>query len=425
MPPAILSLPPELLPELFLFCLPGRIGQDQRRDFQSIRSVCSLWRSVCFSAPQLWSSLWVDARKTPEYTAARLQQWFARAGPFIPLQLEITNFTMTAASQRADEDLVSLVHSHQSRWLFLSLCIGATSLWRIFFEAPLSGSWASLNSLTLFSHQARHTEVLQRISTIQRLKIQHATYIQRWTGCETLLAHDRLQELSISVLDEFMLPPLSHIALYPHLTKLHIDAPFGDNLNLPDDRICIPHLTTLSVSTMRVRILEAFKTPLLSELAIELNNHTRTPQHQYLENFLIQGCTDALKAVALNGEGKEKFIADMVPVLASRPSIVRLNLERWPYNSFVEVMQAMAGVESWCPNMTEIGVSIGYNGSISNSEGEIERMRSLIHFLEKRGAGEEGLTKLVFTLRPLSTDFPNWLFQPCKGVPKPLVMYTS
>jgi hypothetical protein len=350
----------------------------------------------------------------------------------LPLQLEITKLTMTAASYRDDESIVPLIHALQPRREILSLCISATSLWRVFMEAPPSKSWASLCSLTLFSHQVQphalvtgYVDALQRIPTIRRLAIHTATHIQRWQGCDAILAQERLPELSLSLLAELRLPELSHLSLYPHLTKLYLDAPFGDELNLPDDRNCIPHLTFLSVSTMRVRVLEAFETPSLSELMVELNHHTRTPQHQSLENFLVQGCTDALKTVTLTGANKESLISDMVPTLGFRPSIARLNLGRWPYTSFVEVRQAMARVGTWLPNLTELEIGIGEDGSISGSEEEIERMRSLIQSLEKRSAGEAALAKLIFTLRPSSTDFPHWLFQSCKLLPKHLVLYRS
>ncbi|KAH7887151.1 hypothetical protein F5I97DRAFT_2021313, partial [Phlebopus sp. FC_14] len=88
---AIRRLPPEILGEIFLYCLPEYpyITQCHRYTPLVLTWVCQRWRSIAMATPQLWSSLAMTLHKTTK-ADYRLQceTWLARAKD-IPLILSI------------------------------------------------------------------------------------------------------------------------------------------------------------------------------------------------------------------------------------------------------------------------------------------------------------------------------------------------
>ncbi|KAJ6580980.1 hypothetical protein B0H19DRAFT_1113124 [Mycena capillaripes] len=79
-----LALPPEILAEIFIHCLPDNdfITPDPTAAPLVLCSVCRRWREVALSTPGLWSSLVLDlqsATKTNASSVALYQAWLSRA----------------------------------------------------------------------------------------------------------------------------------------------------------------------------------------------------------------------------------------------------------------------------------------------------------------------------------------------------------
>ncbi|KAH6909334.1 hypothetical protein BKA70DRAFT_1426462 [Coprinopsis sp. MPI-PUGE-AT-0042] len=115
----ITQFPPELLLEIFRWSLQPPLDGPGRWHFMVLRSVCSTWRTLSFSTPELWSNLSVDTGdvfpyySTPEKDSdgepslsattsrgsypfqtnlpSRIEAWFARASATTPLTLRITD----------------------------------------------------------------------------------------------------------------------------------------------------------------------------------------------------------------------------------------------------------------------------------------------------------------------------------------------
>ncbi|KAH6896207.1 hypothetical protein BKA70DRAFT_1530026 [Coprinopsis sp. MPI-PUGE-AT-0042] len=122
----ITQLPPELLLEIFTWYLQPPLDNPGRDRFMLLRSVCSTWRALSFSTPELWANLSVDTgdaiedafvnnlasyspsgssfsegsqlghvRRTVTHNHSRLpsriRAWFARASASTPLTLRITD----------------------------------------------------------------------------------------------------------------------------------------------------------------------------------------------------------------------------------------------------------------------------------------------------------------------------------------------
>ncbi|KAH6873525.1 hypothetical protein BKA70DRAFT_1450268 [Coprinopsis sp. MPI-PUGE-AT-0042] len=98
------ALPPEIIAKIIAFVINdthGFVGRTERRDFQSIRSVCQQWRHVAISTSTLWRSVQLEpADLSLSYrhrTDRALQSWFMRGGQNTCLRLSLSSITPEAA----------------------------------------------------------------------------------------------------------------------------------------------------------------------------------------------------------------------------------------------------------------------------------------------------------------------------------------
>ncbi|KAJ7093275.1 hypothetical protein B0H15DRAFT_905141 [Mycena belliarum] len=134
----VLTLPPEVIAEIFLHYVHGRPSGHPPR----LTRICSSWRAIAISAPGLWnrfvggSATW-DAQKL----LRRFQMWLPRAGglPLIDVAVTLPSFG------RQDAALSSLAQ-YSSRWSTLEL----RSSQPIYFPADsLLAPLSSLKTLKL------------------------------------------------------------------------------------------------------------------------------------------------------------------------------------------------------------------------------------------------------------------------------------
>jgi hypothetical protein len=97
MTPPIRRLPPELLTEIFLHCLPQFVQPHPNKAPLLLTQICSWWRCVCISSPQIWSSLELvykvcettsNLHDSKRNTEALVDLWLSRSGD-CPLSLSL------------------------------------------------------------------------------------------------------------------------------------------------------------------------------------------------------------------------------------------------------------------------------------------------------------------------------------------------
>ncbi|KAJ7036614.1 hypothetical protein C8F04DRAFT_1095119 [Mycena alexandri] len=127
----ILALPPEILAEIFVHCLPG--SPDPQDAPYLLCHVCRQFREVAVSTPRLWSSLCVsfnDAKRYLDFCRNGVEIWLSRARS-LPLSLTL--------SDDWDRDLFSYPHPEDT---LLPAVIELSEQWR---SLTLEGSfWANL-----------------------------------------------------------------------------------------------------------------------------------------------------------------------------------------------------------------------------------------------------------------------------------------
>ncbi|GLB42461.1 hypothetical protein LshimejAT787_1104760 [Lyophyllum shimeji] len=177
-------LPDEILQEIFLACLPAELRECRPTRSQApllLCQVCSRWRSLALSTPQLWSSLYIylsrdededegeeegngddqsdhDAgvvnehpvQTTPAFETL-IEEWFRRLGPDMPLSLGFEFPDLDPSDYPALEKVTRcILHSHSHRLRELSL--------RFFIEDE--------NFLSILFSPLEHFEQLEVLSLI-------------------------------------------------------------------------------------------------------------------------------------------------------------------------------------------------------------------------------------------------------------------
>ena len=127
MPATLLSpirrLPPELLGEIFCYCLPHDYDKNGAHKAVMLPShVCSHWRDVALSTPTLWTNivLRVTNPGTVESRVALVTSWFSRSGG--------SPLSFTLEGRESVQPILAFLLRYCNRWQHISLCIPSETL---------------------------------------------------------------------------------------------------------------------------------------------------------------------------------------------------------------------------------------------------------------------------------------------------------
>ncbi|KAF8155533.1 hypothetical protein B0H34DRAFT_499244 [Crassisporium funariophilum] len=131
-------LPPEIIADIFLFCIPPLILQegstepveegstDQREEGSTdtsrftpleLGSVCSSWRKIAWSTPSLWSSLALHFTNThvAPLQILLLEQWLSRSGS-LPLSMRFSSSREIHWKAGIEIPFFNVINAYSSRW---------------------------------------------------------------------------------------------------------------------------------------------------------------------------------------------------------------------------------------------------------------------------------------------------------------------
>ncbi|KAH6887290.1 hypothetical protein BKA70DRAFT_1573365 [Coprinopsis sp. MPI-PUGE-AT-0042] len=412
-------IPTEIVLEIFQRSLPNRLDKDGRLAFQTIRSVCSRWRSISFSSRVLWSSIAVvhdSGSPSPDGVCsydgfpAILEGWFSRAGPSIPLELDYGDSSALQSGRNAA--LARLVQRHHSRWKYLCLCVSPECFWDVILSSP-STDWNNLQILTLWIfdfHDLTPAQCSQRLDALENFTSLRRLYLNDYS----VHTHKRpygpftLPELHIQ-LDDIFAPHHMHlISAYTSLTRLVLEGCVDYKLRLsPENHLSLPSLLDLSYTGYDLTFLQYLTASSLTTLDIHLDPGIEHPgdRCRILSQFLKR-CTNTLHSILLDSGFSTLAIAGILPALLVRPSVTHLTLDAWPSDLEMDASPAHAE-NDWCPNLQELTVSFQSGDNV-----ELERMAALAAFLRRRK--DSGYTELeMLTIRKGAgaAQFPYDLFE--------------
>jgi hypothetical protein len=115
-------LPPELLGEIFRYCLPQDYDESGARKAVMLPShVCKRWRDVALSTPALWTNIVLHVTdKTLESQTALVTDWVSRSGN-LPL-------SFTLQGQENVLPIMAVLFQHCARWQHINLSVSLETL---------------------------------------------------------------------------------------------------------------------------------------------------------------------------------------------------------------------------------------------------------------------------------------------------------
>ncbi|KAJ6599996.1 hypothetical protein DFH09DRAFT_1021343 [Mycena vulgaris] len=138
----ILSIPPEITSDIFVWCSALDLGSpDSARPPLLLLQVCRAWRAIALSVPALWDMIHDLECRVPEIMENLITTWFSRAGAR-PLSLELTY-----VGESESFHMHSLIRQHASRLQFLDLYTDGNC----FFDLADIRPFPLLRTLTLGS----------------------------------------------------------------------------------------------------------------------------------------------------------------------------------------------------------------------------------------------------------------------------------
>jgi F-box-like len=410
------NIPRDVLLEIFHQSLPRPLDAQGRLAFQTLRSVCSSWRSISLSTPALWSSVTVTRRHNWHgKNISLLEAWFLRAGPSIPLELEYNDPSGLIMRDKVKAAMKALLWRYKSRWMVLSLSIDSECFWEALFDVPPS-DWTQLHTLTLWTcdiqrvdQQARveGLERLKKITTIRRILVRdHDGYPYRGQ-----FGPSELGELHIT-LQGLWDTQTRLISTYTHLTKLALSSPHGFRCRSSLSRhehVTLPSLFSFSFDAYNLSFLHHFTMPALVSLDVRLTPGAADQKDASFLSAFLSRCTDALESINLDTQSQETFVAEILPQLGSRRNLAQLSFDIWPSKRVI----AQDLEEAWFPHLRVLSVTIGSSDRTPRPVFfELERMKELGEWLSRwKKAGRAPLERLTVHKRSEDIHFPYEQFE--------------
>lgn len=265
-------LPPELVKEIFLFCLP-----EQRKAAMSsseapvlLGRICSAWRHISLTTPQLWSSIHIVVPNHRDKTRRRaqgVQTWLAQAG-LLPLSISIIDSNGPEDQNRDATLLVKCLIPFSRRWNQIDLRLPQSAFEAIATilpeEIPLLESISIQSSLVVRSSVTRGKMRILQGPLLRSVSFRHfladpRMLVVNWyqlTDLHLEAGDPWASELRISTRTA-----LDILALCPKLVSciLLVHSCWPDPFTPPPVPIILPDLQTIQVlETYEVHLHEFF-----------------------------------------------------------------------------------------------------------------------------------------------------------------------
>lgn len=274
------TLPPEILTEIFVHCLP----QEQfpvpscREAPLLLTHVSSQWRTLALSTPELWAALHVDY-KDPVEDIPATELWLSRSGS-CPLSLSIA----IDFNEQPHQEILDLLCRHSHRWRHIRF-----DFRRLYCAAMynLELAHGNLTQLTTFEFHTRDISN-PNVSQITNLlsfapQLREVTWIDDMADTETLLELPlkRLTCLSLAM-EHGTLDYLQLLKQCSNLEHIKITRPLSNVLQTRPP-VCLSKLTSLNISYDLTSILDHLILPSLSSVRIytESDKHTHGTSQIY------------------------------------------------------------------------------------------------------------------------------------------------
>ncbi|KAJ7367761.1 hypothetical protein DFH08DRAFT_829297 [Mycena albidolilacea] len=253
----VLTLPAEIVSEIFLHCLPiyplfpPLLGPSSPT---VLTQICRKWREIALTTPALWRAISLSELAIPIGEQAKLVDTWLTRSRCLPVHFQFSN---RFAPSRAAEVLASVV-PHRARWEYLDLHHLPPSHVHI-----VAGPMPLLRRLEWLPHNPTTKKFACREVPLLRTAVLNDV-----AAGSVILPWVQLTSLTLlRVYPEECVPILQHTFNLVHC-QLALVARYDDEDTLPD--ITLPYLRSLTLDgdALGTEILEALIVPALHDLRI-------------------------------------------------------------------------------------------------------------------------------------------------------------
>lgn len=380
----IRRLPPEILGQIFVFCLGGDVYSRPDSSVAPLLlcEVCTIWRTVALKHPELWKGIIVHlTRRDCSKPINMMKRWLDRAKS-LPLSIYIhgtfDSMIITAAvihylpttkhlTLSLPEDTIKSIFDRPSVSvpmleeldLVVSRSDGRRLTFQIDVPSPMfepaprlhSFSIAASNSYQILNSPVRFSRIVKLKMTNIRFSVQTASTI--------LVQLEYLQELTLEIASwveddlGFPVQPPHTLIILPRLRRLDVTVRYSSNLDRLFSLLTLPALDNLSISNViHLTILdfgELLALQLRSSCVLnQLSLHSTGIDSEDLQRFLK--ATPSLAKLEIDrtecsGEGIFSALKysqeDADPIL---PNLLNLNVitrvDMLNVNAFIDMVES-------------------------------------------------------------------------------------
>ena len=327
--PAIQRVPPEIWAHVFhlsvrdAWAASGYPRMEASKPPLIFGQVCHSWREISLSTPTLWSSLCIPKR-IRETSIPLIQTWLDRAGPVLPLEIEIHALTSQFPSVILDAIL-----PYSARLESLSLFMSYGMLKSLFTNPVFRPT--SLKTLLLRpSGKVEHID-MSRVETLTSLALivsrgvrPDPRILELWWAT---LSHLSVTSLSGSIDDATDL--LSQCSA---LTSCSLTAMSSTWEAVPRPLVILPHLTSLQISSNHHPgpLLDSLTLPSLLKLEMDFIYLQYEPEIWPKDQLIALVERSACRLESLILRNKWISDADLVECCMSIPTLTHLQVNGGP-----------------------------------------------------------------------------------------------
>ncbi|KAF9480631.1 hypothetical protein BDN70DRAFT_877324 [Pholiota conissans] len=325
--PFIHRLPPEVTARIFKLCVPEAV---ETMDIPlRLSAICGLWRSIAHSAPQLWSGVGLNFRRSTSAhfpSPLLVREWLDRAGDLsLTIDFHVSDWQDTNNNEKPIIEIIEMFNQCSHRWQ--SLRYGGSTQ----FLSHFSGSEQGLPRLHTFILYGREHYLFlpvlnlypSRLTTLSADGVVLAGIITfDWSNLTSLslrviLPSECLEALRIA-------PRLAYCTFGQ--ARGHLDEADLNQFPLPLSPFAHPGIQHLAFTpgAQFYRVIEHLTCPSLKSLTIERGRFSRIPT---LVKFLHRSQCP-LEDLSLFGWNTEDNIS-MVPLYQEVSTLQQLHISLW------------------------------------------------------------------------------------------------
>ncbi|CAA7269988.1 unnamed protein product [Cyclocybe aegerita] len=293
----IKMLPPEIVSEIFLFCLPVEESDPEKMPKSSseplrLAAVCTVWRRIAWSTPALWADIFLHITsfvRLPTQVLL-LQEWLSRSGQ-LPLFIQLSCSADMSWVNVSPEEVMKTIAEYASRWRRLDVRL-PSACYEYLPPSDDTHSLPLLQSLYL-KPPGGQGDRLHRVTIHNSPELTHLSLT-----CLYLRSIKFQWEVLTSLnLESFYIDEtLEMLRQTPRLVDFTLRRILGgdDRHTLPEDCIILPALEHLNIVNDKGADLQALinkiTTPVLRKLAFSSEGSLPPPIQDFVTLISRSAC---------------------------------------------------------------------------------------------------------------------------------------